>query len=62
MASYTLRPLNPDSEREMNTVAVLETLWESRPELNDPDQIPDFGFEATKKINKRDSATPTNAI
>ena len=61
MASYTLRPLNPDSEREMNTVAVFSmmTLWESRPELRiDPDQIPDFGFEASKKINKAGLRNP----
>jgi GNAT superfamily N-acetyltransferase len=50
---YTIRPLNPDSEREMSTVVVfsLMTLWESRPELRvDPAEVPDFGYKATRTL------------
>ena len=53
MANYTLRPLNPESEREMNTVVIFSmmTLWESRPELRiDPALIPDFGFQSTERM------------
>ena len=61
MSSYTLRPLNPDSEREMNTVTVFSmmTLWESRPELRiDPAQIPDFGFSATHRMYQAGIGNP----
>ena len=61
MSSYTLRPLNPDSEREMNSVIIFSmmTLWESRPELRiNPSQIPDFGFESTQKMYRAGLKNP----
>ena len=53
MSSYTLRPLNTKSDREMNTVIIFSqmTLWESRPELRiNPSRIPDFGFEQIEQM------------
>jgi GNAT superfamily N-acetyltransferase len=61
MSSYTLRPLNPDSEREMNTVIIFSmmTLWESRPELRiDPASIPDFGFQSTLRMYQAGTGNP----
>ena len=52
MSDYTLRSLNPSSEREMDTIVTFSmmTLWESRPELRtDPAKFPDFGFDVTAR-------------
>lgn len=61
MSDYTLRPLNPSSEREMDTIVAFSmmTLWESRPELRiDPARVPDFGFAATQKLYKAGLQNP----
>lgn len=53
MSSYTLRPLNARSDREMNTVIIFSqmTLWESRPELRiNPARVPDFAFERIEQM------------
>ncbi len=50
---FTIRPLDPSSERELNHLCVFSmmTLWESRPELRvDPASIKDFGFESHRKL------------
>ena len=61
MSSYTLRLLNPASEREMNTVIIysMMTLWESRPELRiNPSLIPDFEFEQTERMYRAGLKNP----
>jgi ribosomal protein S18 acetylase RimI-like enzyme len=50
---FTIRPLDPGSQRELDHVCVFSvmTLWESRPELRvDPATLPDFGYDAHKRI------------
>ena len=61
MSEYTLRVLNPSSEREMDTVVTFSmmTLWESRPELRiDPARVPDFGFASTAKLYRAGVENP----
>lgn len=59
---FTIRPLNPNSDREMNTVVAFSvmTLWESRPELRvDPATVPDFGFASTRSLYQQGVKDPT---
>ena len=61
MSDYTLRGLNPNSDREMDTIVTFSmmTLWESRPELRvDPARVPDFGFASTAKLYKAGVRNP----
>ena len=61
MSDYTLRVLNPSSDREMDTIVTFSmmTLWESRPELRiDPARVPDFGFASTATLYKAGVENP----
>ena len=61
MSDYTLRVLNPSSDREMDTIVTFSmmTLWESRPELRmDPARMPDFDFASTAKLYKAGAKNP----
>ena len=47
---YTIRALDPDSERELSTITCFSqmTIWESRPELRvDPRDLPGYGWPET---------------
>ncbi len=60
--NFTIRPLDPASERELNHICVFSmmTLWESRPEMRvDPAAIPDFGFTSHRQIYLAGATSPT---
>ena len=60
--AFTIRPLDPTSERELNHLCAFSmmTLWESRPEMRvDPASIPDFNFAAHRQLYLAGAAQPT---
>ena len=61
MTDFTIRPLDPDSERELNHLCVFSmmTLWESRQEMRvDPASIEDFGYKAHRHLFRTAAANP----
>ncbi|MBX2799748.1 MAG: GNAT family N-acetyltransferase [Myxococcales bacterium] len=61
MSEIHLRPLDPDSDRELDHLCVFSmmTLWESRPEMRiDPSLLPDFGFEAHRTLYQAGARNP----
>ena len=65
MSDYTLRPLNPSSEREMDTIVAFSmmTLWESRPNFAlIPRGFPILASLPPKSCTKPVYKTPISAI
>ncbi len=61
MSDFVIRPIDPTSPRELDHLCVFSmmTLWESRPEMRvDPRTLPDFGFDAHRKMYRAGMSDP----
>ena len=61
MPEFTLHAPDPSSERELDHLCIfaMMTLWESRPEMRvDPAKLPDFDFEAHRRIFRAGLSNP----